>query len=138
MYKGGCLCGGIRFEITGKIGDIVHCHCSLCRKAQGGAFATNGNVERQCFHIVKGETLLTGYESAPGHTKYFCRRCGSPIFSENEAVSHYVRIRLGTIESDIAERPKAHIFVSSRASWEERIEGELPQYDSYPHDCSTL
>ena len=40
MYTGGCLCGVVRFEITGGIDDIVYCHCSRCRKAQGSANAT--------------------------------------------------------------------------------------------------
>ena len=34
------------------------------------------------------------------------------------------------IESEIAERPMAHIFATSKAAWEE-ITDELPQYPSY-------
>jgi len=40
------------------------------------------------------------------------------------------RIRLGTVESDIAERPKTHIFTTSKANWD-RITDDLPQYDGY-------
>ncbi len=128
MYKGSCLCGSVAFEIAGEIRDIVYCHCSQCRKVQGSAFATNGNVEAEKFRFVRGQDELTGYQSTPGQTKYFCRHCGSPIISKNRAIPHYVRVRLGTIESDITERPEAHIFVSSKANWEE-ICGELPQYE---------
>ncbi|MBU0653511.1 MAG: GFA family protein [Gammaproteobacteria bacterium] len=130
MYTGGCLCGAVRFEITGPIRNIVYCHCSQCRKAQGSAFATNGIVQTADFHIIAGEGQLTGYESTPGQTKYFCKVCGSPILSKRDSVPEQVRIRLGTIESDIAERPVAHIFVGSKACWEE-IGGDLPQYESY-------
>ena len=38
-YTGSCLCGGLRYEIRGEIGDIVQCHCQRCRKANGTAFA---------------------------------------------------------------------------------------------------
>jgi len=38
-----------------------------------------------------------------------------------------VRVRIGTIESTIRERPVAHIFVDSKAAWEE-ICGTLPQH----------
>ncbi|TNF34928.1 MAG: GFA family protein, partial [Gammaproteobacteria bacterium] len=41
-----------------------------------------------------------------------------------------VRVRLGTIESDISERPEAHIFATSKANWED-ICGDLPQYEAY-------
>jgi len=130
MYKGGCLCGTVRFSITAGIRNIVYCHCSQCRKAQGSAFATNGIVERDKFTIESGEDALTGYESTAGQTKYFCRHCGSPIMSKSVSLPDQVRVRLGTIESDLSERPTAHIFVSSRANWEE-ITGHLPQYEEY-------
>lgn len=130
MYKGGCLCGAVRFEIHGEIRDIVYCHCSQCRKAQGSAFATNANVDSSAFRIVAGEDKLTAYESTPGQFKYFCQVCGSPILSRRPADPAQVRVRLGTIESDIRERPQAHIFTSSKANWE-TICGDLPQYEEY-------
>lgn len=130
MYRGGCLCGAVHFEISGGLRNIVYCHCSLCRKSQGSAFAANGIVELKDFNIRSGETELTGFESPPGQTKYFCRRCGSPIMSKNVTKPDQVRVRLGTIESDIDERPIAHIFVTSKANWEE-ICGDIPQYEAY-------
>ena len=127
MYSGGCLCGKVRFEITAEIEDIVYCHCSLCRKAQGSAFASNGNVDARAFRFIAGEDLLNGYEATPGQVKYFCSNCGSPIISKKVSVPEKVRVRLGAIESDISERPQAHIFVGSKANWE-TIAGELPQF----------
>ena len=130
MYKGGCLCGTVRFEIRGGIRNIVYCHCSRCRKAQGSAFAANGIVAVRDFVVLSGESELTGFESSPGQTKFFCRHCGSPILSRTHALPDQVRVRLGTIESDIVERPAAHIFVTSKANWEE-ICGDIPQYEAY-------
>lgn len=130
MYEGGCLCGAVRYQISGPIRNIVHCHCSRCRKAQGSAFATNGIVNASDFKLVSGADSLTGYESTPGQTKYFCKVCGSPIMSKTVSKSDQVRVRVGTIESDIEERPMAHIFVTSKANWEE-IAGDLPQYESH-------
>lgn len=130
MYKGSCLCGAVKFEITGNIRNIVYCHCSQCRKAQGSAFATNGIVAYENFKFLTGEDKLTGYESTPGQTKYFCRICGSPIISKTMTKPEQVRIRLGTIEDNIDERPVAHIFATSKANWED-ICGDLPQYEAY-------
>ncbi|MFV2056392.1 MAG: GFA family protein [Thiohalomonadales bacterium] len=94
----------MRFEITGEIGNIIYCHCSKCRKAQGSAFATNGNLDKNEFNIVSGRNDLTGYESNPGQIKYFCKHCGSPILSKNKSKPESIRVRLGTIESDISEK----------------------------------
>ena len=130
MYKGSCLCGKVRFEITSEIKDIVFCHCSNCRKAQGSAFATNANVSKDGFRFVSGEDDLTSYQSSPQRVKYFCKHCGSPIISKNSSQPDIVRIRLGSIEGDIKEKPKAHIFVGSKANWEV-INDNLPKYDTY-------
>lgn len=130
MYQGGCLCGAVRFEIKGPIRNIVYCHCSRCCKAQGSAFAANGIVASGEFSIASGAESLIGYVSSPGQTKHFCGTCGSPIMSKAEARPEQVRVRLGTIDSDIQERPIAHIFASSKANWED-ICGDLPRYDAY-------
>jgi len=50
--------------------------------------------------------------------------------STNDGRPNDVRVRLGTIESEIAERPVAHIFTTSKANWHE-ITDSLPQYPSY-------
>jgi len=136
MYKGACLCGAVRFEINGEINNIVYCHCSQCRKVQGSAFAVNGNLDADKFIFTQGEELLTAYESTPGQKKYFCKQCGSPIMSKTDTAPDKVRVRLGTIESDITERPGCHIFVGSKANWEE-IGGDLPQYDEYEPERKT-
>ena len=130
MYHGSCLCGSIKFSITDKIKNIIYCHCSLCRKAQGSAFATNGNIEKKHFKFLSGQDNLTTYQASETQTKLFCKTCGSPIMSKNTLVPDMVRVRLGTIESDINEHPEAHIFVASKANWEE-ISDNLPQYDEY-------
>ena len=130
MYQGGCLCGAVRYEIHGDIRNIVHCHCSLCRKAQGTGHATNGIVAASEFKLTTGTDRLTDYESPPGQTRYFCATCGSPIYSRNVQRPDQVRVRIGGIESDIAERPVAHTFTTSKANWEE-ICGDLPRYEAY-------
>ncbi len=132
-YTGGCLCGKVRFEISGEIQNIIYCHCSHCRKAQGSAFATNGDVDAEQFNFISGEEELTGFEATAGQTKYFCKTCGSPIISKNKNHPDKVRVRLGVIESDITEQPTAHIFVESKANWE-KIEGDLPQFNTYPDE----
>ena len=128
MYHGSCLCGAVRFNISTKIKNIVCCHCSLCRKAQGSAFATNGNIEEKNFHFLSGQDNLSHYQASKTHTKLFCKTCGSPIISKNSLSPDIIRVRLGTIESDINERPEAHIFVASKANWED-ISDDIAQYN---------
>src|SRR5579864_355509 len=34
-HGGGCLCGGVRYLISGPLRGIVVCHCSQCRRTSG-------------------------------------------------------------------------------------------------------
>tara|TARA_Y100000588_G_C14241170_1_gene919447 strand:+ start:1776 stop:2183 length:408 start_codon:yes stop_codon:yes gene_type:complete len=127
MYKGSCLCGSIQFELDGNITDIIHCHCSLCRKASGSAYATNGFINAQDLKLTDHSHSLTFYESSEGKRKYFCRACGSPLYSSNAQSPERYRLRIGALDSDILERPLSHNFVTSKANWED-LNAELPRY----------
>lgn len=83
MYLGSCLCGAIKVQLNGSIDSIIHCHCSLCRKNSGTAYATNGFVNRSDFTITDIENKLGFYEFKPGKKRHFCITCASPIFSSN-------------------------------------------------------
>ena len=87
-----CLCGGIRIELSGRIGPVVYCHCSRCRKASGTAFAANADVRRKYWRFVAGEDLIHEFESSPGVFRAFCGRCGSPIYSRRPETPDVLRI----------------------------------------------
>lgn len=128
--RGSCLCGGIRYEIDGQLRDAGNCHCSMCRRAHGAAFATYAQVRLDEFSWVSGEELVSVYESSPGGYRCFCRVCGSPLGARAKD-GKLSWVTLGTVEGDPGVRPNAHIFVGSKAPWYE-IADHLPQFDEWP------
>lgn len=130
MYSGKCLCGEVEIKITGPISDIIHCHCSLCRKNSGTAFATNGFIEAKDLVFVSGQNNLSSFSFKLGRFRHFCTSCGSPVYSSNEQDPSRYRLRLGILDSHIIERPISHNFVSSKANWED-LDAELPRYDAF-------
>lgn len=115
--QGGCLCGAIRYAIHEELAPIQVCHCSQCRKAQGGPFATNIPVHQAAFEILSGEALIQRYESTPGKYRCFCRTCGSPLYSQRTSVPDVLRLRAGTLDGEIAARPAFHAYVGTKANW---------------------
>ncbi|WDE08119.1 GFA family protein [Thalassomonas viridans] len=130
MYLGKCLCGAVHIQVKGKISDIIHCHCSLCRKSTGTAYATNGFVNSEDFEVSRGRELLTRFTFKPGRYRHFCSACGSPVYSSNDQDPSRVRVRLGIFDSDIKERPGSHNFVTSKANWED-LDADLPRYEAF-------
>ncbi|MBE1298902.1 MAG: aldehyde-activating protein [Alteromonadaceae bacterium] len=130
MYKASCLCDAVQINIKGPIKDIIHCHCSLCRKSSGTAYATNGFVNAEDLVIEKGEDEIKAFELRPGKKRHFCGSCASPIYSSNAADPSRYRLRLGILDSDITERPISHNFVTSKANWED-LDAEMPRNERH-------
>jgi len=126
---GSCLCGGIRYAVDGPLGPVVHCHCSMCRKATGAAFRTRAAVPSAAFHWRAGESLLARFESSPGEERTFCRVCGSTLVTLFRDRPDEIGLALGTLDADPGVRPWAHVFVGSKAPWYE-IEDDLPRFSA--------
>lgn len=131
MLKGSCLCHAIEYEIHGELGPVMMCHCSKCRKASGSAYAINAMVNTNAFVIVKGQDAISEYESTPGVFRSFCKHCGSPLVSRRPSQPDIVRLRIGTLDTPVDVKAMAHIFVGSKASWDE-IHDDIPQYEERP------
>lgn len=131
MHKGSCLCGAIRYEITGLLGPIVVCHCSRCRKASGSAFNAMSPVSSDNFRIVMGKEFLRTYSNDSGVHRVFCGNCGSPIIGKRDSIPETVRVRIGTLDTPVETKISAHIFVGSKADWYEILD-HAPQHEERP------
>ena len=129
--SGSCLCGRIRYRITGDVFMAAYCHCSMCRKAHGSAFRPRALVMAEHFRWLEGEELIADYSSSPGAHRTFCRNCGSPLIARSDAYPTIYNLALGTLDDDPGVRPAAHWHVASKASWFE-IADDLPQYAEFP------
>lgn len=127
MIHGSCLCGRIEYEISKPLQIIEHCHCSMCRKSHGAAFATDAFVMRDDFQWLRGEDSLARYESSPGTFRCFCRVCGSRLVMEPREPPQAIVVYLGAIDDDPVGRPGAHIFAKDVAPWYE-ISDPLPRF----------
>jgi hypothetical protein len=126
MLTGSCLCGGIRFEISGPVAGIVQCHCSLCRKSSGtGSIATIWVAADQ-LRWLSGEDLIKTFVRPSGYGTAFCAVCGSP--APDAARTRY-GIPAGLLDGDPPLRVVEHIFVGSKAQWE-AISGDAPRHDT--------
>jgi hypothetical protein len=131
MLNGSCLCGTVKYEVQGEIGPIVLCHCSRCRKANGSAFAAVAPVKTEDLRILSGQENIKTFESSPGVGRFFCRACGSPLFSKRANAPELLRLRIGTLDTQLPTKPSAHIFAASKAEWFE-ICDDTPQYAERP------
>ena len=128
--SGGCLCGGVRFEITGPFTRANHCHCSRCRKHSGTFGETQGRVRREDFRLLRGEELIRVFRPENGAVKAFCSVCGASLFGGSWPEGQEVSVRFGALEGDPGTHPQYHTFVGSKASWDILPEDGLPRFEA--------
>ena len=115
MIRGSCLCGSVGREIHGPVGNMSHCHCSICRKAHGAPFATYLSTDMDSYRLVTGEGTIRRYESSPGFSRSFCATCGSVV--PMRVGEGRIAIPAGCLDDDPGIRPSMHIFAASKAPW---------------------
>jgi hypothetical protein len=129
QMSGQCLCGAVKFRISGRFEHFFLCHCARCRKDSGSSHGAN------LFSAAATITWLSGQGNTrlfqlPGtrHAKCFCTTCGSALPFSQDRDGGLV-VPAGSLDSPIPMRPTAHICYSSRADWDndlsalDRIQG---------------
>lgn len=124
MIRGSCLCGAVRFEIVGPTTPIGMCHCSKCRKVSGVASNANLMVGRDGLRWLSGEDRIAVFELPDGWGPWRCAVCGSPTPRLHPGGGAWW-VPAGLLDDDPGLRVAGHIFVGSKASWDE-IAGDAP------------
>lgn len=115
---GRCMCGGVRYEVTGPLGAAGYCHCHRCQRRTGGASSAQVRTTADALRITRGEELVKFYAPPGGFEKAFCTECGSALFSRNPEDPGVMAIRLGTFDTDPGVRPAFRQWTAEPAPWE--------------------
>jgi hypothetical protein len=130
-HVGSCLCGAVRFEIEGTFERFYLCHCEYCRKDTGSAHAANLFSSSAVLKWTSGEEKITLFNlPATQHSRSFCRICGSAV-PMTQMNGKLLVVPAGSLSSEVRIRPDAHIFVSSRADWDDALE-KVPTFEKFP------
>ena len=129
---GSCLCGALKFTITGVPVRFYHCHCKRCRKASGTGHASNLFVKDASLDW-QGDTSTIRHFKLPEAERFarsFCEQCGSPL-PRDLPEFNTVFVPAGSLNEEPNIKPQARIFQDSRVAWScDAV--ELPMFEAYP------
>jgi hypothetical protein len=129
MLLGRCECRAVRYRVADEFRYAANCHCSNCRAGTGSAFKSFAGIERGKLEVLEGaETLLVWGDENENHTR--CGICGSLLYSVVRDGA-YVHVAMGSLDDEPSIRPTEHIFVGSKAPWDEISDG-LARYEGPP------
>ncbi len=132
MVRGSCLCGAVEYEVELIPDKVFNCHCSLCRKSHGAAFATQAFAKAETLRFLKGEELLSEYQGRRG-IRAFCSSCGSKLMNYAPDKSQYLSVALACVDSGADVKPVADCFVGSKADWS-TLSGNIPSFKMLPRE----
>jgi hypothetical protein len=121
--KGGCLCGAVRYRISGAPRSADYCHCRMCRRAAGAPVVARLTVANDFFNWMSGTPAV--YRSSPDAERFFCRKCGTQLALRDEP--DFLDVTLASLDDPEAVRPTYHIWTTSRIGWFD-IADDLPRY----------
>jgi hypothetical protein len=123
QHRGACLCGAVRFEVTGPLGPPDACHCTQCRKSSGHVFVST-DVPRAAV-VIDGADHVTWFHSSEAVRRGFCGTCGSSLFWD-PIHRDVLGIAMGAFEAPTGARIAIHVFVAEKGDYYD-IEDRLPQ-----------
>lgn len=113
---GGCLCGAIRYRITGAPLISAVCHCRNCQRQGGSAFSVVCAVTDDNFqHSGEMRIFVDRGESGLPVQRHFCPTCGSPIVSIAEALPGLTIVKAGTLDEPDFVQPTQEAYC--RDAW---------------------
>ena len=116
VYTGSCLCGGVKFSVSGFSEKAANCYCSMCRKFHGAAFGTLVDVTD--LHWLSGEHLLKEFVAPNGTVRTFCSQCGSSLgFRVRGAESSDMELAIAAFDEDIPVKIDAQIYTAYKPNW---------------------
>ena len=126
--QGGCLCGAVRYEVSGVASNLCYCHCSSCRRAAGAPMVPWGTFAHAGFRVTRG--ALAEFHSSPGVTRGFCAACGTTLTYRHDARGADIDVTLASLDEPQRFTPQMHIWVGDKLPWVTISDGR-PQYPRF-------
>ena len=129
MLCGGCMCGSVRYEYDGEIGESSYCHCDDCKRATGGPYTVGVLSVADKLRVVSGEvkSYTSIADSGRKITRQFCPKCGSPLFTRAEKCPDLVSIKAGSLDQPELVKPSCQTWTERAVPWA-YIDENLPCY----------
>jgi hypothetical protein len=129
IKTGGCLCGQIRYALSGPRGVAVLCHCRMCQRASGAPLAAIQMMPAEAVKVTAGATR--SFNSSVRAHREFCPRCGSQLFFKLHTRTDLCGVFVGSLDDPNDFAPDMQVCVSSSVTWLD-VSAAAPCHDEKP------
>jgi len=115
-HEGGCLCGAVRYRVSGEPVAATLCHCRSCRRASGGVSVAWAVFGEDAFEWLSGGP--SEYSSSPGIYWRFCATCGSLVGYRRDSRPDHIDVTTATLDDPDLFPPTVEIWTGDKIAWE--------------------
>ena len=115
IAEGGCLCGAVRYRITGAPRSSSVCFCRSCRLASGAPSVGWFVVAMAQYPLLSGQ--LATFRSSTPVVRSFCATCGTPLAYRHAVDPDAIELTTATLDDPDRFPPIREIWHSQKVSW---------------------
>src|SRR5262245_32582533 len=112
LVEGGCLCGAIRYRVTGEPLARSLCHCRSCRFGAGAPSVAWVVLRSNDLVFVTGTPAQ--FASSPGVLRGFCARCGTSLTYQSEAEPETIDVTTASLDRADDFAPKREVWTAEK------------------------
>ena len=120
--KGGCLCGGIRYDVSGEVDPRMQftCHCRDCQQVTGTGHARSMGVMNGAITWTGEPKVYQIQHDASVVDTAFCSDCGSPLYKATSNLPDFTFFHVGSLDPECSTdwQSRQVAFAESRPVWD--------------------
>lgn len=132
VLEGGCLCGAIRYRISGPSLFVSQCCCKDCQKATGTGHTTIIGIHNSQLELDGSPASFTNAGATGGKvTRHFCGTCAGRLYTSGDLPGEVIMVQAGSLDDPGAISPESVIYVKDAIAWD-RFDPALPTFEMLP------
>lgn len=139
--EGGCLCGAMRYIVTGPSLFVSQCACRDCQKATGTGHTTIIGIHHSQLVLTGTPATYTNEGDTGGSvTRHFCGTCGGRLYTSGTLPGEVIMVQAGSLDDPNAVSPDSVIYAKDAPTWD-YFDPALPKYEAMrprPHHTIPL
>ena len=133
LFKGGCACGAIRYQMNTEPIFQNHCQCRDCQKQSGAGHGSYLTFAEREVQAVSGRATKWSVVGDSGNVKHyaFCPTCGAPAYLTFAAMPDLIAVPVASLDEPGRFLPQALTYASRGHDWD-HVDPALPAFAGMP------
>jgi hypothetical protein len=125
VAEGGCICGAIRYRVSGSPTNSMICHCQTCRRVAASPVVAWVTFPIAQFQLLQGHP--SDFHSSQPVRRTFCAACGTPLTYEHNDSAGFIDVTTCSLDAPGSFPPTHHSWLSHDIAWV-RFRDGLPTF----------